>query len=70
MTRVRLLKERKALWKKKREEQKRAGQLEGGVRVRGRWTASRELFLTHCHSIAKCHKSYETATGYRPWHWF
>jgi mannan endo-1,4-beta-mannosidase len=40
MTRVRLLKERKALWKKKREEQKRAGQLEGGVRVRGRWTAS------------------------------
>jgi len=40
VTRASLLKERKALWKKKREEQKRRGVLETGVRIRGRWVAS------------------------------
>ena len=42
LTRARLLQERKAVWKKARTNKKRAGQLGDGVRVRGRWVASRK----------------------------
>ncbi|GLB34960.1 putative glycosyl hydrolase 5 (cellulase A) family protein [Lyophyllum shimeji] len=40
LTRSQLLKERKAAWKRERARQKRSGELIGGVKIRGRWTAS------------------------------
>ncbi|KAH0583879.1 Mannan endo-1,4-beta-mannosidase F [Termitomyces sp. J132] len=39
-SKAKLLKERKAAWKKQRERQKRAGVQPDGVKIRGRWTAS------------------------------
>ncbi|KAG6818121.1 hypothetical protein H0H87_000026 [Tephrocybe sp. NHM501043] len=39
-SKAKLLKERKAAWKKERERQKRAGVQPDGVKIRGRWTAS------------------------------
>ncbi|KAG6909719.1 hypothetical protein DXG01_015921 [Tephrocybe rancida] len=39
-TKAKLLKERKAAWKKERERQKRAGVQPAGVKIRGRWTAT------------------------------
>ncbi|KAF5380977.1 hypothetical protein D9615_003950 [Tricholomella constricta] len=40
LSKAKLLKERKAAWKRERERQKRAGELLDGVKIRGRWTAS------------------------------
>ncbi|KAF8077951.1 glycoside hydrolase family 5 protein [Lyophyllum atratum] len=40
VSKSKLLKERKAAWKRERERQKRAGELPAGVKIRGRWTAS------------------------------
>jgi mannan endo-1,4-beta-mannosidase len=51
VTRASLLKERKAMWKKKRAEQKRTGQLGEGVRVRGRWIASSEHAHVLCYIV-------------------
>ncbi|KAG6814339.1 hypothetical protein H0H92_010924 [Tricholoma furcatifolium] len=39
-SKAKLLKERKAAWKKERERQKRAGVQADGVQIRGRWTAT------------------------------
>jgi len=41
LTKTKLLKERKAAWKRERERQKRSGELSDGVKIRGRWTASK-----------------------------
>ncbi|KAF9464694.1 glycoside hydrolase family 5 protein [Collybia nuda] len=40
LTRAKLLRERKAMWRKARKVQKRSGKPSGGVRIRGRWMAS------------------------------
>ncbi|KAG6890700.1 hypothetical protein C0995_005073 [Termitomyces sp. Mi166 len=51
-SKAKLLKERKAAWKKQRERQKRAGAQLDGVKIRGRWTASQTKRQSDLNSMA------------------